>query len=95
MFNNPDDSVYMFSPRQVGNDPTIDSDGPMSDVFHLEPFAPNTTIDAGLIRKDTPPQKAKLGDYVFEDLDQDGIQDSNERVLVGYKLNYKTPVVKP
>ena len=91
MFNNPDDSVYMFSPRQVGNDPTIDSDGPMSDVFHVEPFAPNDTIDTGLIRKDTPPQKAKLGDYVFEDLDQDGIQDSNEPGIGGVQVKLQNP----
>ncbi len=49
-------SVYMFSPRQVGNDPAIDSDEPMSDVFHVDPFTLNDTIDAGLIRKTSQPQ---------------------------------------
>ena len=38
MFNNPDPDgpdAYMFSPRQVGADPAVDSDGPMSDVVVL------------------------------------------------------------
>ena len=75
MFNNPDPvgpDAYMFSPRQVGNDPAVDSDGPMSDVVVLEPGEFNHTIDAGLFRK------GSIHVFGFLDEDGDGIQDPNE-----------------
>ena len=84
MFNNPDSNQFEFSPRQVGNDPTIDSDGAMSDVVTLVSGENNNTIDAGLFK--TAPQVAKLGDFVFEDLNADGIQQGNEPGLSGVQV---------
>jgi cysteine-rich repeat protein len=52
-FTNPDPDgpdAYRFSPRQVGNDPTIDSDGPVSDIVTLASGEFNDTLDAGLFR---------------------------------------------
>ena len=75
MFNNPDPDgpdAYMFSPRQVGADPAVDSDGPMSDVVVLTSGEFNPTIDAGLFRK------GSIHVFGFLDEDGDGIQDSNE-----------------
>lgn len=62
-----------ISPRQVGNDPAIDSDGLLSDVVTLTPGEFNDTLDAGFFQLE-----ASLGDYVFRDGDADGIQDEGE-----------------
>ncbi|MGB5771795.1 MAG: SdrD B-like domain-containing protein, partial [Crocosphaera sp.] len=76
MFNTPT-GFDEVSPRQVGSDPTIDSDGLMSDVVTLAPGENNNTIDSGFY------QFAKIGDFVWNDLDQDGIQDDNEPGIDG------------
>ncbi len=81
MFENPDDGVYEFSPRQVGDDWTLDSDGAISDLFLLRSREFNNTINAGLFRR------AKLGNFVFEDLNQNGIQDEGEPGIAGAKVN--------
>ncbi len=66
------------SPFQVeGSTPENDSDanpnnGLMSDVVNLESGEFDDTIDAGFF------QTAGIGDFVFEDLDADGIQDLGE-----------------
>ncbi|PSN17992.1 hypothetical protein C7271_14850 [filamentous cyanobacterium CCP5] len=80
MFSQPSgfDSV---SPYKVG-DPTRDSNanpvnGLMSDLVTLAPGENNPTIDAGFYKS------AALGDFVFNDLDQDGIQDANEPGIGG------------
>jgi hypothetical protein len=75
MFNNPDPDgpdAYMFSPRQVGGDPAIDSDGDMSDPVVLTSGEFNDTIDAGLFRK------GSIHVFGFLDEDGDGVQDDNE-----------------
>ena len=70
------------SPFQAGNDPTVDSDadpnnGLMSDVVTLESGEINPTIDAGFF---TP---AGLGDFVWNDLNANGIQDAGEPGIDG------------
>ncbi len=75
MFTNPDaegPDAYMFSPRQAGGDPAVDSDGPMSDVVVLAPGEYNDTIDAGLFRK------GSIHAFGFLDEDGDGVLDDNE-----------------
>ncbi|NEO53301.1 MAG: hypothetical protein F6K54_09545, partial [Okeania sp. SIO3B5] len=76
MFTQPDgfDGV---SPFQAGGDPTVDSDadpdnGLMSDVVTLNPGENDPTIDAGFFKT------ARLGDFVFNDENQDGVQNNGE-----------------
>ncbi len=38
----------------------------------------NRTIDAGYVKKVDPPKPSSLGDFVWHDLDRDGIQDAGE-----------------
>jgi uncharacterized repeat protein (TIGR01451 family) len=66
---------YMFSTADQGDDAT-DSDANtgngMTGPYTLASGETNRTVDAGLFRK------AALGDFVWEDLDNDGQQDANE-----------------
>ena len=86
MFNNPDSDVFMFSPQYAptgtlpaqnpGTDSNADPSTGMTDIITLTPgefdnnF--NDTIDAGLFRK------ASIGDFVWEDINGDGIRNNNE-----------------
>ncbi|MDJ0843839.1 MAG: SdrD B-like domain-containing protein [Crocosphaera sp.] len=79
MFNTPD-GFDAVSPRQVGNNPAIDSDGLMSDIVTLDPGENDPTIDAGFYKF------AKIGDFVFNDVDRDGIQDDNEEGIEGAEV---------
>jgi hypothetical protein len=74
-FINPDPDgpdAYHFSPRQVGADPALDSDGPMSDTVTLGAGEFNDTLDAGLFRR------GSIHVYGFLDTDGDGILDNDE-----------------
>ncbi len=74
-FVNPDpigDDAYQFSPRQVGANPALDSDGPVSNPINLIAGERNPTIDAGLYRL------GSIHVFGFLDIDGDGIQDSGE-----------------
>jgi hypothetical protein len=74
-FINPDPDgpdAYHFSPRQVGADPALDSDGPMSDSVTLGAGEFNDTLDAGLFRR------GSIHVYGFLDTDGDGILDNDE-----------------
>ncbi|EAM51570.1 SdrD B-like domain-containing protein [Crocosphaera watsonii WH 8501] len=73
------------SPRQAGNDPSIDSDGLMSDVVVLASGEFNPTIDAGFFKT------AGLGDFVFEDTNGNGIQDSGEAGVSGVEVQLQNP----
>ena len=80
MFNTPDG----FEPTtQSGNaadgnanDSNNDPQMNMTDLFIISPGDNITTIDAGFFIPDPIP--AQVGDFVFEDLDEDGIQDNGE-----------------
>jgi protocatechuate 3,4-dioxygenase beta subunit len=67
---------YFFSPQDQGSDDTRDSDADTTAgqtmVTTLESGENDMTWDAGLY------QLASLGDYVWEDLNGNGIQESNE-----------------
>ncbi|MDJ0658451.1 MAG: SdrD B-like domain-containing protein [Crocosphaera sp.] len=80
MFVNPT-GFGGVSPRQVGNDPTVDSDGLMSDPIKLLSGEFNNTIDAGFFQL-----PASLGDFVFEDLNANGIQDAGEQGIAGAEV---------
>jgi protocatechuate 3,4-dioxygenase beta subunit len=60
------------SPREQGSNTTVDSDGLLSDVVVLAAGEYNQTIDAGFYKY------ASLGNFVWKDIDADGIQDASE-----------------
>ncbi len=74
-FTAPED--FQFSPSQVGDDPTIDSNGELSDVIVLALSEFNDTIDVGLF------QTASIGNFVFNDSNNNGIQDAEEVGISG------------
>jgi serine-aspartate repeat-containing protein C/D/E len=67
---------YVFSPRYQGANTAVDSNANTttgrSDCVTLVAGETNLTIDAGMY------QPAALGDFVWRDLDADGIQDPGE-----------------
>lgn len=74
---------FSFSPKDQGADDNKDSDAALNgrtDVFNLPSGASDMSRDAALN------QKAALGDYVWNDLNADGIQDSGEPGIVGVRV---------
>ena len=68
---------YLFTVANVGADDARDSDADaagFSHVINLAPDAINLTIDAGLFVLAT----GSIGDYVWHDLNRNGIQDAGE-----------------
>jgi hypothetical protein len=76
---------FRLSPSKIGTNNNVDSDvfgnGRSAVVVNMGPTLPavrvNDSIDLGLV-----PQSAVLGDLVWDDMDGDGIQDSNEPGIV-------------
>ena len=75
-----------FTTANVGENDGIDSD---IDTAGLSPTvnlnADNPTVDAGLVPAQVA-AKLILGDRLFDDLNANGIQDSNEPGIVGAKV---------
>lgn len=72
-----------FSPQDNAND-ADDSDANQQGftaTVTLGPGETNLTVDAGII-----PPTASLGNYVWYDLDEDGIQDANEPPVGGIQV---------
>ncbi|WP_250855349.1 SdrD B-like domain-containing protein, partial [Anabaena sp. PCC 7938] len=61
----------------VGGDDSVDSDGLISDVVNLSPGENDTTVDSGFYKT------ASLGDFVFNDGNNNGIQDAGEAGVAG------------
>jgi choice-of-anchor A domain-containing protein/uncharacterized repeat protein (TIGR01451 family) len=71
---------YTFSPVNAGAD-NVDSDANPANMgqtacYTLAAGETNNTADAGMYP--TPPQPASLGDFVWNDLNHNGIQDAGE-----------------
>lgn len=80
--------------RQPAIDSNINPVNGMSNVINLNPGAKNLTVDAGLIAETEPepePEPARLGDFVFNDLDEDGIQDEGEPGIEGATVILQNP----
>jgi hypothetical protein len=73
-------SDWLFTPRQVGADPALDSDGPTSDPILLASDESNLTIDAGLY------MLASITGVKFEDLNGDGAQNAAEPGIDGVTI---------
>ena len=73
---------YVFSPQDQGSDDEKDSDADVntgqSHTVTLAANESNRSIDAGIYLPN-----ASLGDFVWDDIDEDGIQDSNEPGVQG------------
>ncbi|NJP06540.1 MAG: DUF11 domain-containing protein [Chloroflexaceae bacterium] len=76
---------HVFSPQNEGNDTASDSDAALDTgitaITTLVSGENDPTWDAGLY------QLAGLGNYVWEDLDADGIQDRNESGIAGVTVH--------
>ncbi|MEE4311778.1 MAG: SdrD B-like domain-containing protein [candidate division KSB1 bacterium] len=73
------------TPKDQGGDDALDSDPDpntgRSDLVTLAPDDDDTTMDAGFYRP------ASLGDYVWEDLNYNGIQDQGEPAIENITVN--------
>ncbi|MEZ4984508.1 MAG: SdrD B-like domain-containing protein [Saprospiraceae bacterium] len=75
----------MASPQNQGNDATDSDANPTTGrtgVINLSPNENDPTIDAGFYV-----EGARIGDFVWEDLDGDGQQDGNEPGVSGVTVN--------
>jgi hypothetical protein len=75
-----------YPPADAGNDDTLDSDVIASglDIGYTATLivaAPTTSIDGGIIR-----QPINVGNFVWNDLDGDGVQESGEQGLAGINV---------
>ena len=80
---------FVFSPANQGDDPALDSNvNPMgvTGEINLLSGQSDQTIDAGINR----PPTAGLGDFVFEDKNANGIQDTNEPGIPGVPVTLLT-----
>ncbi len=75
---------YQFSPFQSIDNLRRDSDGPISNVIRLRSGDRKLSVDAGLFKSSN--NLASVGDFVWEDLDQDGFQDVNENGVAGVEI---------
>ena len=85
-FEIPDD--YEYSPLNAGGDDSLDSDADpvqdgMTETTTLESGDNDDTLDAGIYLP------ASLGDYVWEDLNANGIQDDGDTGVEGVSVNLK------
>jgi uncharacterized repeat protein (TIGR01451 family) len=67
---------YVISPTNIGSDSAVDSDG-ITTAVTLDAGEHDPTIDLGIYRP------ASLGDFVWLDMDADGIQDQGEAPVPG------------
>ena len=72
---------YTATTVKSGQDGATDSDGTSVEVDLTED---NLTIDSGFYKEDEP--KVKLGDFVWEDTNKNGVQDSEEDGIAGVKV---------
>jgi len=75
-----------FTAQDAGADDAVDSDVDTTTgrtgVINLSPGENDQTNDAGVL-----PLRAQLGDFVFEDTNEDGIQDAGEPGIAGVTVN--------
>ena len=80
------DGFNSVSVANIGANDEIDSDGLITDVVNLSPGENDTTVDSGFYKT------ASLGDFVFNDANNNGIQDATETGIAGVKVQLINPV---
>jgi YVTN family beta-propeller protein len=84
----PPSSDYIATPQNQGTDPAVDSNintNGQTGTITLQSGDVNETIDAGYY------QLITIGDFVWEDLNADGIQDPNEPGIPGVTVTLVDP----
>ena len=86
-------SGYTFTSADAGANDALDSDADVStgrtDAITLAAGDHNPTLDAGIFVDDTQP--ASLGDYVWHDTNEDGVQDTGEPGISGVTVRLIDP----
>ncbi|MEW6427155.1 MAG: SdrD B-like domain-containing protein, partial [Thermodesulfobacteriota bacterium] len=85
-FVNPDGSVWARSTADAGGDDSLDSDAGatgMTGCYTLAAGETNLTVDAGFYKK------AALGDRVWNDANNNGVQDNGETGIAGATVNLR------
>lgn len=76
--------AYIFSPKNAGGDPTVDSDADrltgQSNPFTAAPSGSITSVDAGLV------VPAQIVGSVFSDANGDGLRETGEATLPGWQV---------
>ena len=84
---------YTFTSADAGANDALDSDANVStgrtDTITLAAGDHNPTLDAGIFVDDTQP--ASLGDYVWHDTNEDGVQDTGEPGISGVTVRLIDP----
>lgn len=85
-------AIHVFSPINIGNDLTDSDINPVDSstaLINLPIGNYESRWDVGLIELD---EKINIGDFVWQDADQDGIQDQQEQGLANYTVRlYSMP----
>ncbi len=88
---------YVFTGKDLGGNDTGDSDADlingMTGNYTLQAGDSNMTVDAGIFFEQ--PANASLGDYVWYDADQDGVQDANEVGISGVTVTLNDQAGNP
>lgn len=83
---------YVFTLPNVGSNDDIDSDADpetgLTECFYLAPGEWTKKWEAGVYQP--APMPAQLGDFVWEDLNRDGIQDGGEPGIAGVQVDLFT-----
>jgi len=87
-------SGYSFTSMHQGNDNAADSDANLltgrTEILSLSAGEVRTDVDAGIIPSDIA--LGKIGDWVWHDLNQNGIQDANEPGRPGVTVRLLDPL---
>ncbi|MCI5167171.1 MAG: hypothetical protein D3903_14020, partial [Candidatus Electrothrix sp. GM3_4] len=76
---------FVSSPTLEGNDPTVDSNENSTTVMLNDDYTEDMTIDFGY----NSPCTGRMGDYVWNDVNRNGIQDAGESGIENVTVNLK------
>jgi len=82
---------FTTSPSNQGGDPLKDSNGSPASVTLATNTNSDLSIDFGFVPPPPPPE-GQIGDYVWEDVNGDGIQDASETGISGLTVTLTGPV---
>ena len=88
-FNLP--AGFIFSPEKAGSSYTLDSNANqttgVSPCYDMSQGYQRLAVDAGMVPTDDDTTNGSIGDLVWQDINGDGVQDSNEPGLAGVTVN--------